>query len=460
MVRLFNHWFPTNTVLQVVFDVVMLFGAAIVALVWLSHGQLPDLDQLWPPALLFAVAMMAVNAALGLYQRRAQRSVGQTTARILLSLTLTVPVAYVAFRLWPLQNAPHEALKLTALAALGAIVAVRGLASHSRAQPMLTRRVLVVGTGAEAISVEQTLSQLGSGLKILGFFPVNSAEEVLVPRDRIVGNGEHLAETARRHNIDEVVVAVKERRGGVLPLRELLDCKLAGVKVLDLSSYFERSLGQLRIDSLHASWLIFGEGFRQGHLRTFVKRAFDIVSALTLLTLAAPVMLFTTLAIVLETGFPVLYRQERVGQGGRVFKVIKFRSMRIDAEGDGKPRWASANDDRVTRFGRIIRKLRIDELPQLFNVLKGDMSMVGPRPERPYFVDQLSRQIRFYAARHSVKPGVTGWAQVRYQYGATVDDAVQKLQYDLYYVKNHTLFLDVVVLFETVGVVLSGEGAH
>jgi exopolysaccharide biosynthesis polyprenyl glycosylphosphotransferase len=191
-----------------------------------------------------------------------------------------------------------------------------------------------------------------------------------------------------------------------------------------------------------------------------VKRAFDIVSALTLLTLAAPVMLFTTIAIIFETGFPVLYRQERVGQGGRVFKVIKFRSMRMDAEPDGKPRWASANDDRVTRVGRIIRKLRIDELPQLFNVLKGDMSMVGPRPERPYFVDQLSRQIRFYAARHSVKPGITGWAQVRYQYGATVDDAVQKLQYDLYYVKNHTLFLDVVVLFETVGVVLSGEGAH
>jgi lipopolysaccharide/colanic/teichoic acid biosynthesis glycosyltransferase len=171
-------------------------------------------------------------------------------------------------------------------------------------------------------------------------------------------------------------------------------------------------------------------------------------------------MLLTTLAIVFETGFPVLYRQERVGQGGRVFSVIKFRSMRVDAERDGRPRWASANDDRVTRVGRVIRKLRVDELPQLINVLKGDMSMVGPRPERPFFVDQLSRQIRFYAARHSVKPGITGWAQVRYQYGATVDDAVQKLQYDLYYVKNHTLFLDIVVLFETVGVVLSGENAH
>jgi sugar transferase (PEP-CTERM system associated) len=460
MVRLFNHWFPTNTVLQVVFDVVLLFGAAVLALVWLAHGQLPDLDQLWPPALLFAVTMMAINAALGLYQRRAQRSVGQTTARVLLSLALTVPVAYVAFQLWPLQNAPHETLKLTALAALGAIVAARGLASHSSAQPMLTRRVLVVGTGPEAIAVEQTLMQIGPGLQIVGFFPVNSSEEVRVDERRLLGAGQALAETARRHDIDEVVVAVKERRGGVLPLRELLDCKLAGVRVLDLSSYYERSLGQLRIESLHASWLIFGEGFRQGRLGAIVKRTFDIVSAAVLLTLAAPVMLLTTLAIVFETGFPVLYRQERVGQGGRVFSVIKFRSMRVDAERDGRPRWASANDDRVTRVGRIIRKLRVDELPQLINVLKGDMSMVGPRPERPFFVDQLSRQIRFYAARHSVKPGITGWAQVRYQYGATVDDAVQKLQYDLYYVKNHTLFLDIVVLFETVGVVLSGENAH
>ncbi len=460
MVRLFNHWFPTNTVLQVVFDAILLFGSAIVALTWLSHGEATSLDLLWPPALLFAVAMMAVNAALGLYQRRANRSVGQTTARVLLSLVLTVPIAFAAFHLWPLQNVPHDALKLTALAALGAIVAVRGLASHSRAQPMLTRRVLVVGTGADAISVEQTLQQLGPGLVIVGFYPVNSSDDVLISVERVIGRGQHLAETARRHEIDEVVVAVKERRGGVLPLRELLDCKLAGIKVLDLSSYYERALGQLRIDSLHAGWLIFGEGFRQGWVRTTVKRAFDIFSALVLLALAAPVMIFTTIAIVFETGFPVLYRQERVGQGGRVFKVIKFRSMRLDAEGDGKPRWATANDDRVTFVGRIIRKLRIDELPQLFNVLMGDMSMVGPRPERPYFVDQLSQQIRFYAARHSVKPGVTGWAQVRYQYGSTVDDAVQKLQYDLYYVKNHTLFLDVVVLFETVGVVLSGEGAH
>ena len=246
----------------------------------------------------------------------------------------------------------------------------------------------------------------------------------------------------------------------MLPLRELLDCKLAGVNVLDLASYFERTLGQIRLDSLKVGWLIFSEGFRQGWLRSFVKRAFDIVAASIQLVVALPVMLVTALAIVVEDGFPIIYRQERVGLNGRLFKVIKFRSMRRDAEKDGKARWATAHDDRTTRVGRVIRKVRVDELPQIFNVLMGDMSLVGPRPERPYFVDQLTRDIPFYAVRHSVKPGVTGWAQVSYHYGASVDDSIQKLQYDLYYVKNHTLFLDIVILFETVGVVLTCRGAH
>jgi len=269
-----------------------------------------------------------------------------------------------------------------------------------------------------------------------------------------------LPDTAHALKVDEIIVAVRERRGGALPLRELLDCKLSGVRVLDLASYFERALGQLRLDSLRVGWLIFGEGFRQSWRRTTFKRFFDVVVASMLLLLAMPVMLVTALLIILEDGFPVFYRQERVGLEGRLFKVIKFRSMRNNAESDGKPRWATTNDDRVTRVGRVIRKLRIDELPQLCNVLAGDMSLVGPRPERPYFVDQLTRDIPFYAVRHSVKPGLTGWAQVCYHYGSTVDDSVQKLQYDLYYVKNHTLFVDIVILFQTVGVVLTGKGAR
>jgi sugar transferase (PEP-CTERM system associated) len=276
----------------------------------------------------------------------------------------------------------------------------------------------------------------------------------------IIARSSSLTDTAISMKVDEIVVALSERRGGSMPLRELLDCKLQGIRVLDLASHFEQTLGQIRLESLYAGWLIFGEGFRQGAVRTIVKRLFDIMCATILILLAFPLMVGTAIAIVIENGFPILYRQERVGLNGRLFNVIKFRSMRNDAEKDGKPVWATAQDDRATKVGKIIRKVRIDELPQLFSVLKGDMSLVGPRPERPFFVDQLTKEIPFYAVRHSVKPGVTGWAQVRYHYGATVEDSAEKLQYDLYYVKNHTLFLDIFVLFETVGVVLTGKGAH
>jgi sugar transferase (PEP-CTERM system associated) len=245
-----------------------------------------------------------------------------------------------------------------------------------------------------------------------------------------------------------------------MPLRQLLDCKLSGIKVYDLATHFEKRLGQIRVDYVNAGWLIFGSGFNQGFGRAFVKRVFDIVCASLLFILAIPVMLITAVLIKLESPGPVLYLQERVGQNGKTFKVCKFRSMRTDAEKDGRPIWAAANDSRVTRVGAVIRKLRIDELPQLFNVLKGDMSLVGPRPERPFFVEQLTTQIPYFAARHSVKPGVTGWAQVRYQYGSTVEDSQEKLQYDLYYVKNHSLFLDILVLLETVYVVLTAKGAR
>lgn len=324
----------------------------------------------------------------------------------------------------------------------------------------MEHRVLIFGAGPVAESVSKVLKRSDPDIQIVGYYPSPTDTEICIPGQLVLPRAQSLSDTAYALNVHEIIIAVRERRGGILPLRELLDCKLSGVNVLDLASYFERALGQIRLDSLRIGWLIFGEGFRQGWQRTFVKRLFDIVAASILLLLALPMMLVTALLIVLEDGFPVFYRQERVGLNGRLFNVIKFRSMRKDAESDGKPRWATANDDRTTRIGRIIRKLRIDELPQLYSVLTGDMSLVGPRPERPYFVDQLTREIPFYAVRHSVKPGVTGWAQVSYPYGASVDDSIQKLQYDLYYVKNHTLFLDIVILCETVVVVLTGKGAQ
>ena len=224
--------------------------------------------------------------------------------------------------------------------------------------------------------------------------------------------------------------------------------------------FFERERGQIRVNTLYPSWLVFGGGFDQSLLRSGIKRTFDIAASGILLAATLPIMIVTALCILWEDGAPVFYRQERVGKGGKPFMVLKFRSMCKDAEKGGKPQWAATDDPRITRVGRIIRKLRIDELPQVFNVLAGAMSFVGPRPERPYFVDQLCAEIPFYNVRHSIKPGITGWAQVRYQYGASVEDAIEKLQYDLYYVKNHSLFLDIIILIDTIEVVLLGKGGR
>jgi sugar transferase (PEP-CTERM system associated) len=294
----------------------------------------------------------------------------------------------------------------------------------------------------------------------VGFIPGPNEPPSLVDGSQVLNGPGSLKDRALALGVDEIVVALGDRRGGAMPLRELLDCKIVGVQVSDLSTYFEKMLGQIRIDQLHAGWLIFGNGFDHSAFRDIAKRAFDIACSFVLLVLAAPVLFVTAICIRLESKGPLLYRQERVGQDGRTFSVLKFRSMRVDAEKSGAPQWAVAKDDRVTRVGSFIRRYRIDEFPQLVNVLKGEMSLVGPRPERPFFVEQLKAEIPFYAVRHSVKPGVTGWAQVRYQYGASIEDALEKLQYDLYYVKNHSIFLDSVILFETVRVVLSGRGAR
>lgn len=460
MIKVFSHWLHWRTIFQVALDLLFPVVCMSVAAIWIGRGGKVELQTVVVYAVIFAATMIVLNAWLGFYQRTSSRTLAQTRARAVLSLYLAVPLAYAVFSVLSIAEVSRELLLLSGLAALFGTLAHRVYVAHSRTGSMLVHRVMIFGAGVEAESVGSVLRKSDPDIQIVGFYPSSTDAEVCLPAQVVLSREMSLSDTAHALKVNEIIIAVRERRGGILPLRELLDCKLSGVKVLDLASYFERALGQIRLDSLRVGWLIFGEGFRQGWLRTAVKRLFDIVAASILLVLALPVMAVTALLIVIEDGFPVFYRQERVGLNGRLFKVIKFRSMRNDAESDGKPRWATANDDRVTRVGRIIRKLRIDELPQLYSVLAGDMSLVGPRPERPYFVDQLTRDIPFFAVRHSVKPGVTGWAQVSYHYGASVDDSVQKLQYDLYYVKNHTLFLDLVILFETVGVVLTGKGAQ
>ena len=460
MIKVFSHWIHRNTIVQVFLDIALPVVCVLLAVFLWGIGEQADLETVVIYAATYALIMVAMNSWLGLYSRTRSRNVARTRAQAVLSLYLSVPIAYSVFALLSIADDNQKLLLLAGLAALFGTLAHRLYAMHHRAGALMVHRVLIFGSGPEARTVENVLKNSDPDVQIVGFYPGPTESDLCVPEQLLLPRSLALSDTAQSLNVNEIIIAVQERRGGVLPLRELLDCKLSGVNVIDLASYFERALGQIRLDSLKAGWLIFGDGFRQGWARTFVKRVFDLTAASILLLLALPVMLLTAIAIVLEDGFPVFYRQERVGMNGRLFNVIKFRSMRRDAESDGKPRWASANDDRTTRVGRIIRKMRIDELPQLYSVLTGDMSLVGPRPERPYFVDQLTRDIPFYAVRHSVKPGVTGWAQVSYHYGASVDDSIQKLQYDLYYVKNHSLFLDFVVLFETVGVVLTGKGAQ
>jgi sugar transferase (PEP-CTERM system associated) len=460
MIRIFNHYVHRAALRGMMFDTVLVILVALAAIVIQAGGAMHAVPLAGTQVVSFAACLFVINSASGLYEIAPHNTPSRALARALMVLIIALPLAYAIFGLLPVDSGSRGAVQGTVMAGVAALVLRRVYLSHWSVMPRARTRILVFGAGPAALVVGNTLRSADPNAHVVGYVPGPNEAEAAVPASQILTPGATLFDTARQLGVDEIVVALTERRAGSMPLRQLLDCKLSGIKFYDLNSHFEKTLGQIRIDYLNASWLIFGDGFNQGAIRTIVKRAFDIVCALLLTVVSAPVMLITALLIKLESPGPVLYRQERVGQGNKAFFVTKFRSMRTDAEKDGRPQWATQNDSRVTRVGNVIRKLRIDELPQLFNVLKGEMSLVGPRPERPFFVEQLTKDIPFYAVRHSVKPGITGWAQVRYHYGSTVEDSQQKLQFDLYYVKNHTLFLDLVVLLETVGVVLTGKGAR
>jgi sugar transferase (PEP-CTERM system associated) len=412
-------------------------------------------------AFLFALIIVCLNGAFGLYRRTQALTTSGYFVRVVLAPAIGIPLAFVVAQFLPGMQASEERWLIATVLALLGLLLVR----HAVVLPLATRflphRVLVLGTGPEARLVEASLATTKPlGIRLLGFYALDKIEDKVVPASRVVADGRSLFEAVTDLDIDEVIVAVRQQRGGVLPLRDLLDCRLSGVQVTDLARFFERVHGQVPIESLKVSWLIYGHGFRHNAFRAFIKRAFDLLVSSILIVVTLPLLLVAAVLIGAEGDGSIFFRQERVGYRGRTFTVYKLRSMNTDAEKDGRPTWAKPNDERVTRVGRLIRRSRIDELPQLLNVLKGEMSFVGPRPERPEFVAMLTEQIPFYAVRHSVKPGLTGWAQVRYSYGASVEQSVRKLEYDLYYVKNHTLLLDVMILLETVRVVLLGEGAR
>ncbi|HEV8553930.1 MAG TPA: TIGR03013 family XrtA/PEP-CTERM system glycosyltransferase [Casimicrobiaceae bacterium] len=444
--------------LQLGLEMGWLVAAVVLAVRY--HSALSSLNVV-APALMFAVLMVGLNAAFGLYRRDGPVPFGEYVLRQSAALVIGLPIAYVSSQILPGGAVFQQAFVPVVLIALAGLLALRQIMVSPLARMLSPYRVLVLGTGPEALAVETSLEVANRpGLALAGFYPLEKVPIRSIAASRIVSNHLTLEETVKHLGIDEIIVAVREQRGGVLPMRALLECRLSGTQVTDLPRFFERVHGRVPIESLKASWLIYGMGFRQTWLRAFVKRSFDIIATVVLLLIALPIMLVIAFLISLDGGTPIIYRQERVGCRGQTFTLLKFRSMTKDAEKDGQASWASINDSRVTAVGRFIRRTRIDELPQLINVLRGEMSFVGPRPERPQFVATLTEKIPFYAVRHSVKPGLTGWAQVRYTYGGNIEESVKKLEYDLFYVKNHSLLLDVLILLKTVRVVLLGEGAR
>ncbi|MCL1860480.1 MAG: exopolysaccharide biosynthesis polyprenyl glycosylphosphotransferase [Proteobacteria bacterium] len=461
MLKAFSQYFSLHVLQRIGLDF-LLFVVTVVALAVLradDHGV--ELVGLFPSAFGFASVMIIANFAFGLYRPVDEDNPRTAFARFVLSALFCLPTAYGTMLLLPWQGFASLAMRLQVLVLVLPVLLLRMLINRSQASSLFAPRILIVGTGEEALEAESILMRPEQGkVGVQGFFPISDCGEQLVDAEKTV-SGSSLVDVVKKLEIDIIIVAIRELRGRALPLRDLFDCKLAGVRILDWPSFHERVRRQVRLDSLRASWLIFGEGFQQPLARMFFKRVFDLAIAFSLFILVSPVMVLAAFMIVFGDHGSVFYRQERVGLGGQVFRVIRFRCKRIggsDAEASDE---VTAAGDAFSRAGRIIHGLRVDRLPQLLNVLRGEMSLVGPRPERPSFVDRLAQEIPFYGVRHCVKPGMTGWARVQCQNDDdSIPAAIQKLQYELYYVKNHSLVLDMLVLLETVHVVLIGKRAR
>ncbi len=469
MFKVFQRHSSGAPLAELLADGVLSFVAVLFASATVSHpsAELGLMAQVMVPgvvgaALVFSLVMALLYSFVGLY-RHSKLGLPAVVLRMALVFLVGGYITYLTAKYLRSADYPSALVGYALLYLLMGLGLYRGVAWMLR-RAVGAHRVLIVGTGIDAQQVWLGMRSADqwAGYEVVGFYPSGENEARQVSQDDapVLDGTRPLRDLVREHRVNEIIVAVREQRGGGVPIDQLLDCRIAGVPIMDLAGFFERTKAEVPVDSLKASWLVYGDGFVQGRARELTKRAFDVVSSFVLLVLASPIMVLTALAIKLDSKGPVLYQQERIGLGGGSFMCTKFRSMRTDAEKDGVARWATKNDSRITRIGAFIRKTRIDELPQLFSVLRGEMSMVGPRPERPSFVTQLREKIPYYDLRHTVKPGLTGWAQTRYSYGASLEDARRKHQFDLYYVKNNSLLLDLQVLIDTVSVVLFREGAH
>ncbi|MET1219684.1 MAG: TIGR03013 family XrtA/PEP-CTERM system glycosyltransferase [Glaciecola sp.] len=419
------------------------------------------------PVIIFAVFIVLSQLAVGLYEPKLRETFRGVVRRIFVAQGIAFFAMAVFTELFLAHVLIHSYYLVVAIlmTILGSAI-FRFFVMRFGALGLADSRIVILGTGERAAVIENRMRRAADrkGFQIIGFIPLpGDTNTTSIKREPIldVNIDDSFKDFIADNEIDEVVIAADQRRG-TLPIEVLFDLRLQGIKITDLLDFMERESGQILVNMMYPSWLIFSGGFHsQNHMRRFSDYAMNFVLASLMLLLVWPIMLLTALAIYLDdgkkTGASVFYKQVRVGKEGELFSIFKFRSMGIDAEKNGA-QWTTKNDLRVTRVGGFIRKYRLDELPQLLNVIRGDMSFVGPRPERPEFVEQLNKAIPFYNQRHNVKPGLAGWAQLNYPYGASVEDAMEKLKFDLYYVKHQSFTLDILVLARTVEVVLFGKG--
>jgi sugar transferase (PEP-CTERM system associated) len=465
-IRIFRHYWQLPLALLALVEFLLLSGIPIVATMFLNgtthsapSSHLPS--PAWPAMVAFALCMLLGMVAMGLHNSRQRSRLLGLTGRVVLG-TLGGGVLFaILSKLFEVLRLDPTVWLWSLPAVVVASVLLRVLFDWLVDDNLFKRRVLVYGAGRMAGTIA-TLRRRSDrrGFAVVGYYAAEGDAHGEISAEQRVDAAD-LLQYCARNQIDEIVVAMDDRRRR-FPMDQLLECRLDGIDIVDVVTFLERETGKVRLDVLNPSWMIFSEGFRRGTINAGLERLCDVVASFLLLLVASPFMVLTILAIKLEDGLrsSIFYGQERVGQYGKNFRVLKFRSMREDAERDGKAQWAQKNDSRVTKVGSFIRKTRIDELPQILNVLRGEMSFVGPRPERPEFVARLNDRIPFYRERHTIKPGITGWAQLCYPYGSSEQDALEKLQYDLFYVKNHSLLFYLAVLVQTVEVILMRRGAR
>ena len=452
-----------RTILLLLVEAMLLFGGLVIA-VYVRMGVADADDALinrngFYKAALATLFCLTSFYFFDLYDFVVMRDRRELVLRMLQALGLAWIALALMFYALPQvmigRGVTLISLPLALLLMVGWRLSIHWFLGH----PELGERILIVGSGEFAVEIaKETLQRKDAGYRVVGFVdndPALVGKSLINPK--VIGLTSDLASLVKRENIDRLVVAIGDRRGQ-FPTQELLKLSLSGdVTIEESASFYERLTGRVLLDMIRPSWLIFSSRGRRARINEIARSAMHRIIALVGAILSLPLAIFTAIIISLESRGPVLYKQERVGKNGRTFRLMKFRSMRTDAEKDG-PVWAKTDDERMTRVGRIIRKIRVDEIPQFWNILRGDMNFVGPRPERPHFVAQLAEEIPYYEQRHLIAPGLTGWAQINYPYGASIEDAKQKLQYDLYYMKNQNLALDATIMFETIKTILFGKG--